>query len=154
MIIQLITKFGYIGLFLLGLSVAIYQPVAPDFFIIGLSGIGLNPFVAASVALVGTILGAIGAYGVGKWLEKAIVVKLVRKRQDKFEQAKNLFRKYGVWAVLVAAVSPVPLSQISWFAGMSRMSFVKFLITMAAGLIPRYFGEAVFARQLKIWLSH
>jgi membrane protein YqaA with SNARE-associated domain len=152
MIINFIIKFGYFGLFLLGLSIAIYQPVAPDFFIIGFSGIGLNAYWAATIAFIGTVIGAILGYGVGRWLEKVILIKLIRKWQNRFDRGKVLFRKYGVWAVLIAAVSPLPLSQISWLAGMSRMSLVKFSLTICAGLIPRYFGEAIFANQLKDWL--
>jgi len=152
MIINFIIKFGYVGLFLLGLSIAIYQPVAPDFFIIGLGGIGLSPFIAAAVAFLGTVIGASLGYAVGRWLEKKVLIKIIHRWQDKFDKAKVLFRKYGVWAVLIAAISPLPLSQVSWLAGMSRLSFVKFSLTMCAGLIPRYFGEAIFANQLRNWL--
>ncbi len=153
MITNFIIQFGYLGLFLLGLSIAIYQPIAPDFFIIGLGSIGLNAYWAATVAFVGTVIGAVLGYGIGRWLEKAILTKLIRKWQNQFEKGKVLFRKYGVWAVLIAAISPLPLSQISWLAGMSRMSLVKFSLTICAGLIPRYFGEAIFAYQLRCWLQ-
>ena len=151
MITTLLIKFGYGGLFLLGLSIAIYQPVAPDFFIIGLGSVGFNAFLAATIAFVGTFIGALMGYVFGRWLEKTILIKIIRRRQKQFEKGKVLFRKYGIWAVLMASISPLPLSQISWLAGMSRMSLLKFSLIMCLGLIPRYFTEAIFANQLKEW---
>lgn len=152
MISTLLIKFSYGGLFLLGLSIVIYQPVAPDIFIIGLGSVGLNAFLAAIVAFAGTLCGALLGYVFGRWLEQAILIKLIHRWQHQIERGKALFRKYGVWAVFVASISPLPLSQISWLAGMSRMSIVKFSLSICVGLIPRYFGEALFANQLKDWL--
>ena len=99
MITALIIKFGYGGLFILGLSIAIYQPIAPDFFIIGLSSVGLNAMLAAAAAFLGTFIGALLGYIFGRWLEKALLIKIISKWQKQFDRGKELFRKYGIWAV-------------------------------------------------------
>ncbi|HID10319.1 MAG TPA: DedA family protein [Candidatus Latescibacteria bacterium] len=133
---------GYWGLLALGLSVAVYQPVAPDPFLMAGSGLGMNPYFAVSVALAGTIAGSAGGYALGRFMGRR-VLRILRIKERYLQKVEALFRRYGVWGVALAAFSPVPLRETSWLAGTFRMPPKPFLMAVALGTAPRYCGAAL-----------
>ena len=64
----LLAKYGYWGILALSLSVAVYQPIAPDIFILGQGGLGYNGYLSALIAIGGTLTGAAAGYWLGKRL--------------------------------------------------------------------------------------
>ena len=142
--IQFVQNYGYIGIFLLAVTVFIYQPIAPDIFIIGEVGLGLNPYWVALLALLGSFLGAFLGYYVGRLFDH-LGVKRVRQNKH-VAKIEIWFQKYGNWAVFLGALTPVPLREMSWLAGIFRLSIVQFLVFVFLGLFPRYFLEAVLGK--------
>ena len=53
---------------------------------------------------------------------------------------KSLFKKYGKWAVFLAAIGPIPWVPFCWLAGSFKMKFKKFAFY---GLIPRAIRIAI-----------
>ena len=45
--------------------------------------------------------------------------------------------KYGIWAVIVAAITPIPFSPVCWIAGMLEMDYKQFLVA-SLWRIPRF----------------
>ncbi|MFQ6091375.1 MAG: YqaA family protein [bacterium] len=132
---------------------AVYQPIGPDLFILGEGGLGLNASLAALVALVGTVLGAMAAYWLGRHLGFAVLTRLFGVKERRLRKGERLYNRYGLWAVAIAAVSPIPLREICWLAGVFRMSFRAYLCALMLGLVPRFFGEAIFGTWLSTILS-
>ncbi|NOY76720.1 MAG: DedA family protein [Calditrichaeota bacterium] len=142
--VQFVQQYGYVGIFLLAVTVCIYQPVAPDIFIIGEVGLGLNPYWVALLALAGSFLGAFLGYYIGRLFDR-LGVKRVRKNRH-VAKIETWFQKYGNWAVFLGALTPIPLREMSWLAGIFQLSLPRFLIFVALGLLPRYFGEAFLGK--------
>ncbi|MFQ6618168.1 MAG: YqaA family protein [Fidelibacterota bacterium] len=147
-LILLISRYGYGGIFLLSLTSAIYQPVGPDIFIVGEGGLGFNPYIAALIALTGTIIGVSIAYIFGVYLGYPLMARLFKKRISIVNRAEDLVKKYGIWGVAIGAFSPVPLTQICWLAGIFKMPLAKYYLALLIGLVPRFFIEAIFGQAL------
>ena len=142
-----VERYGYWGILGLGLSVAVYQPMAPDLFLAAGPPLGMDPYVALPVAVAGTLAGSAGGYALGRYLGRRIL-RIVRLKEKYVERAEDLFRKYGTLGVALAAISPVPLRETSWLAGTFRMPLGRFLLAVAVGIVPRYCGAVLLGHVL------
>ena len=139
-IINLMNQFGYIGIFLLIAIENIFPPI-PSEVILTFGGYmttysNLNvPLVILSATL-GSLLGAIVLYAIGKILNKERLMKIVSgkvgkilhlKKED-IESADKWFDTKGEKCVFFCRFIPIVRSLISIPAGMSEMNIPKFLI--------------------------
>lgn len=84
---------------------------------------------------IGGQLGAMITYWLGRCLGRPFLVRWLGERQLKW--AEELFIKYGLYAVLLARLTPVlSLDAISYGAGASGMPFARFCLAVAAGQTP------------------
>ena len=135
---SLISSFGLFGLFMMiVLMDTIIQPISPDILVFGSTFGGASLFWATLIGGLASCLAGVIGYHLGK--------RLGRDRFEKWfgeghvKRGHYMFEKYGVWAVIVGALSPIPYSSICWTAGIYRMSFVPFLITSLLTRVPRFF---------------
>lgn len=64
------------------------------------------------------------AYFVGPWLTK---IKFINRRIEAFRpKGEKLFGRWGVGAVAIGALTPLPYSIICWFAGIYKMKYKSF----------------------------
>ncbi|MDQ7038396.1 MAG: YqaA family protein [Aquificota bacterium] len=138
---DLVADYGYLGIFMISFTESLIQPVPPDPFIAGGSAFGLDPVLSALVATVASVLGGLTAHTLGMVLGDRFVKKLVGEKS--FVRGETLFSRYGVWAVLVAAVTPIPFKAVCWLAGVFRMPRVQFLVASFIGRLPRFLVVAV-----------
>ena len=162
-IIQLITEYLYVGVFLAALIETIIPPIPTMAvfptagFVASQNGLGLP-----EVILLG-IIGGLGA-SVGSTVIYLIALKLgrtallrylkyVKVSEKKLVRVENWFQKYGDKAVLFGRMIPVFREMISIPAGFLKMKFVKFLLYTILGscgwsltliFIGYYFGIAAF----------
>ena len=162
-IIQLITEYLYVGVFLAALIETIIPPIPTMAvfptagFVASQNGLGLP-----EVILLG-IIGGLGA-SVGSTVIYLIALKLgrtallrylkyVKVSEKKLVRVENWFQKYGDKAVLFGRMIPVFREMISIPAGFLKMKFVKFLSYTILGscgwsltliFIGYYFGIAAF----------
>lgn len=144
-IINLMNQFGYIGIFLLIAIENIFPPI-PSEVILTFGGYmttysNLNvPLVILSATL-GSLLGAIVLYAIGKILNKERLMKIVSgkvgkilhlKKED-IESADKWFDTKGEKCVFFCRFIPIVRSLISIPAGMSEMNIPKFLIYTTIG---------------------
>ena len=144
-IIKLMNQFGYIGIFLLIAIENIFPPI-PSEVILTFGGYmttysNLNvPLVILSATL-GSLLGAIVLYAIGKILNKERLMKIVSgkvgkilhlKKED-IESADKWFDTKGEKCVFFCRFIPIVRSLISIPAGMSEMNIPKFLIYTTIG---------------------
>ncbi|NPA40739.1 MAG: DedA family protein [Aquificae bacterium] len=132
----LVEDYGYVGIFILSFTESIIQPVPPDPFIAGGTALGLLPLTSALVATVASVLGGLTAHTLGTLLGERFVKKLIGERN--FLRGEALFSRYGVWAVLVAAITPIPFKAVCWLAGIFEMPRLPFLIASFIGRLPRF----------------
>ena len=143
----LVEDYGYLGIWIISFTESIIQPVPPDIFISGGSMFGLNPLIATIVATVGSVLGAIVGYFLGKYLGEPVFKKIFKEKW--YNKGEILFRKYGIWAVIVAAITPIPFKAICWLAGIFEMPLGGFILASIVGRFPRFLFVAFFSK----WVS-
>jgi membrane protein YqaA with SNARE-associated domain len=100
--------------------------------------------VYAASATIGSVIGSLALYGVGRKGDQFIVRRFSAERM---ERALNTFRRYGVMAVLIPSLlpPPAPLKVFVLLAGAAGISTGRFVFAMAVGRGIRYFGEAWLA---------
>ena len=133
-----ITHFGLFGIFITSMIMdTIIQPIGPGILVVTATFGGANYILVSLVAGVGSCCGGVFGYFIGKKIGSERFKKIFGSR--KFEKSANLFEKYGVLAVIVGAISPIPYSGVCWTAGIYNMKFSYFLLTSLIVRIPRFF---------------
>lgn len=87
--------------------------------------------IATSLA---SLIGGALAYVVGPLVAR---VPFLDRRLELFRpRGEALFKRWGAWAVGIAAVTPMPFSVVCWLAGIYRMPFKRFF-TATLVRVPR-----------------
>lgn len=137
-------EFGLVGLLgLIAVLDFLPQPFPPD---IPVYSFILTGAFWAKVALfsgLASVFGACLGYWTGWFLQEEGVLKFISKK--KYKEAHELYMKYGFWAVLIGALTPVPFNVISWSAGVLKMPFQKFLFSALVTRVPRFFIVGLIA---------
>ena len=70
-----------------------------------------------------------------------------RLKEEKIKEVEGLYRQWGVWAVVIPSVlpPPTPFKIFVLSAGLFRLSFLKFLLSVAVGRSIRYFMWGILA---------
>ena len=121
---------------------AIFFPVPPDVLLIGIAV--LEPERAlwlAGIVTVSSVAGAVVGHWLGRRWGRPLLHRLVSPA--KTETVERLFRKYGAWAILLAAFSPVPYKVFAILAGVLELDRRSFVAASAAGRGARFFAIGV-----------
>lgn len=99
----------------------------------------------ASMATAGSVLGCYVLYFVAEKGGEAFVRKRFHERH--VDRGFELFRRYGVWAIIVPSIlpPPAPFKIFVLLAGVADMSTARFLTATIVGRGARYFAEALLA---------
>lgn len=136
---------------LIAFSESVIFPVPPDPMLMAV-GIA-NPPSAIWVAALVTAASVCGAYVghlLGKRVGRPLLYKIAPK--DKVARAETLFVRYGAWAVLVAAFTPIPYKVFTVLAGILNLPIRSFLLASLIGRGARFliigvliyaFGESI-----------
>ena len=145
MIIEIMNNFGYLGVFLLIAIENVFPPIPSEVillfggFMTTFSDMKIVGVIIAST--LGSILGAIVLYYIGKILNKERLKKIItskpgkilRLKPEDIDKADNWFDTKGNKTVFFCRFVPIIRSLISIPAGMSEMPMKKFLIYTTAG---------------------
>jgi membrane protein DedA with SNARE-associated domain len=146
-IINFMEKWGYLGVFLLITLENIFPPI-PSEVILTFGGF-MTSYTKMHVvgvilaATVGSVLGAIVLYVVGRLisaerLEKILsgrLGRMLRLKPEDIEKAEKWFLKRGNKAVFICRCVPIVRSLISLPAGSTAMPFLPFLGFTCAGTL-------------------
>lgn len=146
-ILQIMNSYGYLGVFLLIAIENVFPPI-PSEVILLFGGFmttwtDLNIIGMIIAATLGSLVGAIILYYIGKILNKRRLIKIVsgkvgkvlRLKPSDIEKADEWFDKKGNKTVFFCRFIPIVRSLISIPAGMSEMKMPKFLLYTFAGSI-------------------
>ena len=147
LMIQLMGQFGYIGVFLLIAIENIFPPIPSEVvllfggFMTTYTELNIVGMVIAST--LGSLLGAIVLYYIGRILNKERLKKIVsgkigkvlRIKNEDIDKADHWFDTKGNKTVFFCRFIPIVRSLISIPAGMSQMPMGKFLIYTTAGSV-------------------
>jgi membrane protein DedA with SNARE-associated domain len=143
-ILNLIAWGGYIGIFILMTLENVFPPI-PSEVIMGLGGMAvargdmdMTPLLI--VATLGTTLGNVFWYGVGRWIGIARLKPFVDRHGrwltmtwDDVEKLNHFFHRHGGWVVFVFRFLPTFRTMISLPAGMAKMGMPRFLLATFVG---------------------
>ena len=144
-ILSMMNQFGYIGVFLLIAIENIFPPI-PSEVILLFGGFmttysELNIILMIIFATLGSLLGAIVLYYIGKILNKERLKKIVsgkigkvlRLKNSDIDKADEWFDTKGNKTVFFCRFIPIVRSLISIPAGMSEMPLGKFFLYTTTG---------------------
>lgn len=144
-IIEMVNKFGYIGIALLIFIESVFPPI-PSELILTFGGFMTTSTSMSIIGVIfwstiGAVLGAIVLYYIGKIFNKERLKKFTHTRLGRFirlkekdiEMADRWFDTKGAKTVLFGRCVPIVRSLISIPAGMSDMPLAKFLIYTTVG---------------------
>ena len=145
MILSIMNQFGYIGVLLLIAIENVFPPIPSE--VILLFGGFMTTYTELNVigmiifSTLGSLIGAIVLYYIGKILNKERLKKIVsgkvgkilRLKNEDIEKADHWFDTKGNKTVFFCRFIPIVRSLISIPAGMSEMPMLKFLIYTTFG---------------------
>ena len=116
---------------------SIFFPIPPDPLLIGMSI--LNQGSALWLALLVTLSSVAGAL-VGHWLGGRFGSPILRRffSEKKVALVEDMFDKYGTWAVLLAAFTPIPYKVFAITAGALKLDRRPFIIASLIGRGARF----------------
>jgi len=110
-------------------------PIFSTEVIVFLAGSMADPLVVGIVAGIATAIGELTTYVIGFGGERLISRK--HKEGDVYKRATEFFERWGFWAVIVFALTPLPMDLIGLIAGGLKYDIKKFFGGALIGKIPR-----------------
>lgn len=144
-VVEIMNSFGYLGIALLILIENVFPPI-PSELILTFGGYmtlttNMTLMGVIMVSTIGSTLGAIVLYYIGKILNKKRLIKIVESKYGKLlrvkakdiEMADKWFDSKGNKSVFFCRFIPIVRSLISIPAGMSEMPMIKFICYTTVG---------------------
>ena len=100
--------------------------------------------VVAPVAVLGSVLGCLAIYAIGRRGGKRAIARFSVERQEKIREK---IERHGLWAIAVAVVAPppYPMKLFMLSAGLFRMPLKAFIGAVLLGRTLRYFTVGYLA---------
>ena len=122
---------------------SIFFPVPPDPLLVGVAII--QPHLAIWLGVLVTLTSVAGAV-VGHWIGRRFGRPILDKlfRQDKkVALAERMIKKYGAWATLIAAFTPIPYKVFAISAGALDLDRRTFILASLVGRGARFISIGV-----------
>jgi membrane protein DedA with SNARE-associated domain len=135
-----IGSIGYVGVFLLMVAESMVLPV-PSEAVMPFAGFlvaqgTLSPVLAVLAATLGSIVGSLASYGIGRFGGKPFLLrfgKFLLLDEADLAWTERFFQKKGGVTILIARFIPIVRHLISIPAGLGRMRIVPFLLFTVLG---------------------
>lgn len=129
-----------------GSYVAAGLMMVPVMLLIAVTGIVFGPVFGALYAIGGSMLSAAVAYGIGHWLGREAVQKLLGTRINTL--SKRIARR-GILAMVVIRMLPIaPFTVVNMVAGASHIRFRDYMIGTLLGMLPGITMTVTFVHHL------
>ena len=135
--IQLLTDWGYVGMFLSAFLAGTILPFGSEAVLLACIGLGLDPVASTLATTAGNALGGLTCYWIGhlgkmEWIEKYF--KVDQKQMDK---ATRFIHGRGSWMALFSFL-PVIGDAILIVLGLMRANIWIVAVSMTVGKLLRY----------------
>src|SRR3989344_5105339 len=138
-------KYAGLALFVLAFIESSFFPIPPDVLQISLSvSRPKKSFVWASISLIGSVLGAVLGYFIGLFFYETIGQAIIHTLgyEHYFQPVGDLYNRYAFWAVITAAITPIPYKVFTIAAGVFQIAWAPFMLASVIGRGIRFFGVA------------
>jgi len=136
------TPYGAMALALLAFAESSFFPIPPDVLLIALCL--LNPkgaLLYAAICSVASVLGGAFGYGLGRYGGRPLLKKMFS--DAKVQMVEGYYHRYDVWAVGIAAFTPIPYKVFTVTAGVFLLNFKRFMLASFIGRSGRFFAVAL-----------
>jgi len=145
---NLIVKLGDLGVFLAMFFESSVVPLPSEVIIISAGAIGIPLLAVLIFGSLGSTLGAMVGYALGRYAAMPVLLKFGRFvliKPHHIYKAEEFAKKYGTASVLIGRVLPiVPFKVFSIAAGITRLPFIPFVLCTLIGVLPRILILAIF----------
>jgi membrane protein DedA with SNARE-associated domain len=153
---QILISFGYPGASLLGLigAASVIIPIPTTVALLGVAALRIfDPTLLALAFGLGAAIGQLTSYAAG-YAGRVVVGKEHKRRLDAM---LKIFERYGMAAVFIFALTPLPDSLLFIPMGLVHYSLWKVFVAAVAGkismaLVITYFGGAVGPAFIEDWI--
>ncbi|MHA6324076.1 YqaA family protein [Roseivivax sp. CAU 1753] len=117
-------------------------PIPPDVMMIPMIlAAPRRAWLIALVATVASVAGALLGYAIGAFFYEGIGAPILEAlgKGDKMTAFNAKFNEYGVWAVLIAGLTPFPFKVITIMSGWTAMPVVPFILSSIVARAARFF---------------
>ena len=122
-----------------------FFPIPPDLLLIPLIlAAPTRAFGIALIAVVASVAGGVFGYFIGAFAFEAIGQPILASlgKIDYISGFNQKFNEYGLWAVLIAGVTPFPFKVITIMSGWTSMPFGVFVFSSLIARSLRFFAVA------------
>lgn len=151
-ILELIKSWGEWGILVGMFLESSIVPIPAEAVLVTAGLIGFPPLTVAIFGTIGSTLGGIVGYYIGKKGGRPVIDKVgpyLFVTEDKVLRAEKAFSKYGGWTILVARLIPfVPFKVFSITSGILKFDAKTFAIFTLIGTFPRAFLLAWIGTQI------
>lgn len=120
--------------------------MVPVMLLIAVTGIVFGPAWGMGYAMAGSLLSASFAYGIGRWLGRETVRRMLGTRVNRLSRR---IAKRGIVAMTIIRILPIaPFTVVNIVAGASHIRFRENLIGTVLGMAPGIFITVTFVHNL------
>jgi membrane protein DedA with SNARE-associated domain len=156
-LINLVSAWGYIAIFVtmvgesagLPISSEIVVPLGGALAFLGKLGLGPSVVELILVVVISSLANLTGSliafYLTRRFGERVVLSRFGRwmgLSKGHLRLANRFFDRWGLWAVFLGRLLPIVRTYISFPAGLSKISYVKFIVVSLLGAIPWNIGLA------------
>lgn len=120
-------------------------PIPPDVLLIPMVlSDRSRAFRVALVCTISSVVGGMLGYAIGYFLYQTIghFVISTYGLQHAFAEYQDMFRRYGLWIILIKGMTPIPYKLITIASGVARFDFATFIAASIVTRGMRFFLEA------------
>jgi membrane protein DedA with SNARE-associated domain len=147
-LLALIAQWGDLGVFIAMFLESSIVPIPSELIIIGAGCIGIPLRSIIIFGGIGSCLGGIVGYLIGRYAGYPVVLKFGKYifiKPHHLGKAEEFARKYGAWGVLGGRLMPVvPFKVFSIASGIVRTPLSVFIVFTLIGVLPRIFLLSCF----------
>ncbi len=147
---EFISSNGLLGIFFISILESFIFPIPTAIIITTGTALGLDVFLVVVVATVGSVLGAVVGYFLGMKGGRPVLIWLFDEK--KIKKVDVLFEKYGVYAVGIAALTPLPFKLFTVSAGVAKMNIMPFVLICIPARFIQFLLFALFGSLLSPYL--
>ena len=144
------TPYGTPALFLIAFAESSFFPIPPDPLLLALAvGRRQRAFFYGLVCTAGSVLGALVGYWIGAALMDTVGQRIIGfyHKEELFESLKNTFQAHDFWAILAAAVTPLPYKVFTIAAGAAELALGTFMLASVVGRGLRFLAEGALVQK-------
>ena len=132
------SPWGSLALFVLAFWESSFFPIPPDGLMIALAAGNLSFALGFSgIATAGSLLGAMLGYWIGLRGGRPVLNRFFSAKRIHYVEQQ--YQKRDIWAVTIAALTPIPYKVFAIGAGAFRLNFRRFMLASLIGRGGRFF---------------